>query len=179
MQKFLLITVIAMLAAGIYGTVDLTLDLKNGTFIEYEDEGESTASVSQFAYRAKGIFKRTNVKVAAKKEVKRPAPTLVNSFSDLSFEDFSRGEPPMYLEAMLLEKMGNPDSVESAEVETAINDTVSALKEKAKELAKNDSTPLVKKEDRKFSLKLYSRGRPPRPVAKETVALAIDTTKNP
>jgi len=179
MQKFLLITVIAMLAAGIYGTVDLARDLKNGTLIEYEDEGEETASVSQFAYRTKGIFKRTNVRVAAKKEVKKPVPTLVNSFSDLSFEDFSRGEPPMYLEAMLLEKMGAPDSVESAEVESAINDTVAALKEKAKEVAKNDSASIAKKEDRTFSLKLYSRGRPPRPVAKEAVALESDTTKHP
>jgi len=178
MQKFLLLTVIGMLAAGIYGTVDLTLDVKNGTLIEYEDEGEETASASQFAYRAKGIFKRTNVKVAAKKEIKKPTPTLVNSFSDLSFEDFSRGEPPMYLEAMLLEKMGNPDSLESTEVETAIKDTVAALKEKAKEVATNNSASLAKKEDRKFSLNLYSRGRPPRPVSKGTVALVSDTTKH-
>lgn len=179
MQKFLLLTVIAMLAAGIYGTVDLTLDLKNGTLIEYEDEGEELVSVAQFAYRTKGIFKRTNVKVAAKKEIKKPAPTLVNSFSDLSFEDFSRGEPPMYLEAMLLEKTGKPDSVESTEVETAIKDTVSALKEKAKEVATNDSASLAKKEDRKFSLKLYSRGRPPKISKKEEVALLNDSIQKP
>lgn len=160
MRSFLLTSVICMLAAGIYGTIDLTFDLKNGTFIQYEDEGE-TVSVSQFAYSSKGILKKTNVKIAQKKETKKlKAPTLITSFTDLEFEDFSRGEPPMYLESLL--ELSAPDSLVNADVSTAINDTVAAVKEKVK----SDS---LGKEERKFSMKLYSRGRPPKKVVKEEV----------
>lgn len=169
MKVFLMSTVIAMLAAGIYGTIDLTLDVKNGTLVEYQEE-EDLTYVSQFAEKTKGIYHKTNVKVAQKKVVVAPTPTLVNSFLDLSFEDFSRGEPPMYLETMLLETVGKPDSVESAEVETAINDTLSALAENTKK-ALTDSASV--KEERKFSLKLYSRGRPPKKVVKEEAVAEI------
>ncbi len=166
MKVFLMSTVIAMLAAGIYGTVDLTLDVKNGTLVEYQEE--DLTYVSQFAEKTKGLYHKTNVKVAQKKVVVAPTPTLVNSFSELSFDDFSRGEPPMYLETMLLETVGKPDSLENAEVETAINDTLSALAENKKEVSADSASV---KEERKFSLKLYSRGRPPKKVVKEEVAV--------
>lgn len=168
MKSFLLTSVICMLAAGIYGTIDLTFDLKNGTFIQYEDE--DGVAVSQFAASSKGVFKHANLQVAHK--VSKPEPTLLNNFSDLNISDFSRGEPPMYMEAMLLEKVGAPDSVVSADVSTAINDTLAAITEKTK----TDSLATAK-EERKFSLKLYSRGKP-RTIKREEVALQIDTAKN-
>jgi len=96
--------------------------------------------------------------------------------SDIKISDFSRGEPPMLYEALLLEKVGSPDSVKSADVVTAINDTITAINERANEKSQKDSSNTTKKEERKFSLKLYSRGRP-RPITKETVAVQSDSTK--
>ncbi len=167
MRSFLLTSVICMLAAGIYGTIDLTFDLKNGTFIQYEDEGEAV-EVSQFAYASKGIFKKTNVKVAQKKETKKSAaPTLITSFTDLEFEDFSRGEP---IDMSYMLELSAPDSLVNEEVSAAINDTVAAVEEKVK----SDS---LAKDERKFSMKLYSRGRPPKKVVKEESVAEINAEK--
>lgn len=164
-------SVIGMLAAGIYGTIDLTFDIKNGTLIQYESD-EAIPAVAQFSESSKGIFKKTNVHVAQREKKASATPALINSFEELSFSDFSRGEPPMYYEAMLMDRMGKPDSLQNTDVSLAISDTITALNEKAK----SDSAS-AKKDERKFSLRLYSRGKPRPMVKQEEVAIETDSTK--
>lgn len=171
MKVFLMCSIIGMLAAGIYGTVDLTFDIKNGTLIEYQND-EELAQVAQFPESSKGIFKKTNVKVAQREKKIAAPPTLVNTLGDLSIESFSRGEPPMYYETMLMDRVGKPDSVESADVSAAINDTIAAVNQKIK----SDSAA-AKKEERKFSLKLYSRGRPHLVAKAEETSIESDSSK--
>ena len=183
-MKILLIgATIAFITAGIYGTIDLTRDLKNGTYIRYEDE--DAVSVTQFTGKQNQISQKNAITLAEKQrlnEVRKNKISVKNmavadfSLSDIKMSDFSRGEPPMFYESMLLEKVGAPDSVTSTEVASAISDTIDALNEKAKEPAKKDSVFGIK-EERKFNMKLFSRSRP-RPVLKETVALQSDSTKN-
>ena len=183
MKTLLIIATAAFISAGIYGTLDLTRDLKNGTYIRYEDE--DAGSVNRLTGNQNQISRKNSVTLAEKQRLNEARKNKISvknisvadfSLSDIKISDFSRGEPPMFYETMLLEKVGSPDSVKSTEVTSAISDTIAALNEKAKEPAKKD-TVIAAKEERKFNLKLFSRGRP-RPVIKETVALQNDSTKN-
>ena len=171
MRILLIAATIAFITAGIYGIMDVSRDVKNGTFIQYEDEEK--IALTSFASDAKGIFKSAVTSSVEKKKSAFDArilkKVLTLSLNDLNISDFSRGEPPMYYESMMIETLGTPDSVKSADVVTAIKDTVAALTEKTKEN--------VKKEERKVSLKLFSRSKP-RLYVKETVAVQNDTTKN-
>lgn len=159
----------AMLSAGIYGTIDMALDIKNGTYILYE--GEELPTMKALGSHVRYIISRPPVHVAIK-EVKKTekVPSLL-TINELSFDDFSRGEPPMMLDEIL---MGTPtvaDSLQNEAVRTALHDTAVALNE-----GKNDSA-VVKKEERKFSLKLYSRGKAPRKI-NEGIAAGPDSTKS-
>jgi len=185
MRTFLMLSVIGMLAAGIYGTIDLTFDLKNGTFIEYEDEDVVLATA--FAVSARGIFTENPVKNVKKKKIAyaereklRLSEVSIKDFSlsDIEFSDFSRGEPPMIYDELLLDRPTAPDSLLNKDVRAALNDTATAIHEKAVETAKSESAG-TSKEESKFSRKLYSRGRPPKPVKKEKEELALqnDTIK--
>ncbi len=173
MRILLIAATIAFISAGVYGALDVTRDIKNGTFIQYEDE--DAVFVNQFGGKHTKVFTKNSLQVADKKEEKADKKTSL-SLNEIDFSTFSRGEPPMFYESLLLEKVGAPDSVKSADVLAAINDTIAAINEKAKEVSKKDSVAIAKKEERKFSLKLYSRGRP-RPLIKETVAVQADSTK--
>lgn len=171
MKVFLNICFIAMLSAGIYGTVDLALDMKNGTYILYE--GEELPTLSALGTNNRFITRPPAVHLAVKevKKVEKKVPALL-TINELSFDDFSRGEPPMMLDEILMGTPSIADSLTNTAVSVALADTAKALSE-----IKSASAG-VKKEERKFSLKLYSRGRP-RPVVKEPVALKKDSLQNP
>jgi hypothetical protein len=157
MKIFLISSILAMTAACIYGTVDIMLDVKNGTLIEYEEE--QPVFVQAFGAQTKNILGEPRVQVVQHREKKSPPPpTLVNSFAELSFEDFSRGEPPMIYEAMLPDQASRPDSVLNPDVAAAIADTVVALRPGGE--SHLDSNTTVKKEERKPDLKLFSRSKP-------------------
>ena len=181
MKSFLMTAIIGMLVAGIYGTVDLTLDIKNGTLIEYEDE--DVMEIAAFAGNRTGAFAEDPAENVSRKkavytenEKLKLAKVRLKDFSlsDIDISDFSRGEPPMTYDALLDEPMA-PDSLVNAEVVSALNDTVAAIHEKINKEVKKDSSGIVK-EERKLSLKLYSRGRPPRLVKREEVTLKSDST---
>jgi hypothetical protein len=175
MKTLLIAATLAFIAAGIYGAIDVSRDVKNGTFIQYEDEDKIVVEV--FGKNDNSIVEKKKKQFAVKNKAS-VAEVKVSDFSmsDIKISDFSRGEPPMLYEAMLLEKVGSPDSAKNADVISAINDTIAAINEKANEKSRKDSSNTTKKEERKFSLKLYSRGRP-RPIIKETVAVQSDSTK--
>ncbi len=154
-----------MISAGIYGTIDLAKDINQGTLIQYEKEEAST--VKSFVLAEKKLAQSANTgKVVAKNALPPPTPKV----SDLKIEYFSRGEPPMYSVIELLEIDSAKKSPNSAIV--AKESVTVAKAETEKEVA-----VLPVKEERKFSPKLFSRGRP-RPYKKEEVVVAqTDTLK--
>lgn len=170
MKIFLLTSVMAMLAAGIYGTIDLALDVRNGTLIQYEEEEPVT--MERFIAKSKTGLKATQLKTAQKKEVVKP-PVLLNDFS---MSDFSRGEPPMFLEALLPVADSLNDSLKNTDIAAALGDTVKAMQEAAEEEAQKKPAPLKPEEARKLDMRLYSRSKP-RSYAKEVATDSVKTDK--
>src|SRR3954467_14670057 len=107
MRILLIAATIAFITAGFYGIVDVSRDLKNGTFIQYENE--DGIAVTGFARDAKGIFKSAAIGSIEKKKALRDAKNKKESarfsLTDLNMSDFSRGEPPLFYESMLIERV--------------------------------------------------------------------------
>ena len=167
MKIILIGSIAAMISAGIYGTIDLAVDVKKGTLIQYEDE--NAPEVKQFAFSSKRLNSEAQNVHVAKKEVSvekklEVAVAKINNWSDLKFEDFSRGELIDYRELMLVEEPKN-DSIKTTagEITPAPKDSVMV----GLEIPKEETKPVELKE-RKLSLSLYSRGRSPRLVKTES-----------
>lgn len=168
MKIFLNTCLVAMLGAGVYGGIDLAHDINNGTYIQYEEEPEG--SISTFNRDIRFITHKPVIKKVLKTAQSAKPPTLL-TVSDLDIGDFSRGEPIIVYEEILQAELN--DSLKNPDVTAALHDTIKALAENKKENMVSDTTSVAKKEEPKFSLKLYSRARPPR--VKENVVARNDS----
>lgn len=159
-----------MISAGVYGTVDLAKDIRQGTLIQYEKEDAPLVNSLKTGNRnLSHLVNIHTVKAETKKEEKISNPEL--KLSDLKMEYFSRGEP-MYLPELELVN----DSVKNS------SDTLSVFVEK-KEIALPETpkeiVATIEKEERKFSTKLFSRSRPRPYIKKEEIVIAQnDSLKN-
>ena len=141
-----------MLAAGLYGTYDLCMDIRSGTQIRYaEDEYGSPV----FAEEARYILKAPLVRVV-KKENSAAPPTVESALASLSFSDFSRGEPPMIYDGLSLDEIARPDSLKNEDIAAAIEDTMKAIAS----VKTTQAQDTAKTEARKFDVSLFSRGKP-------------------
>ena len=162
-MKFFLITcIVAMISAGVYGTIDLAKDIRLGTLIQYEKEDGPV--VTSLAQKNKSISQLVNihtVKTETEKEEKTSNPTI--QLSDLKMEYFSRGEPPDFAMLELMEVDSAKQMADSLLVST---ESVSEIK----------TDPVI--EERKLSPQLFSRSRPRPYVKKEEVKIVqIDSLK--
>ena len=171
MKIFLNTCLVAMLGAGLYGGIDLAQDINDGTYIHYEEEPEG--SIVPFIHDSRFITRKPVIRRTIKTDHHTKPPTLL-TVSDLDMGDFSRGEPVFVYEELF--ERGASDSLKNAGVTLALKDTIRALAENKKEAKVADTSSVTTKEDRKFSLKLYSRGRPTR-IKEETLAIRDSTHK--
>jgi hypothetical protein len=152
-----------MISAGIYGTIDLAKDIKYGTLIQYEREDAPEIKPEPIMKRNKEqTVSMLNVEA---KEEKKSEPS-VHKTPELKMEYFSRSAPIIYDEKLF--GAAKTDSTNKDSTVIAATDIRVVLKseEKSAEI----------KEERKFSPKLFSRGRP-RNLKKEIAVTETDSLK--
>src|SRR5438105_2391249 len=139
MKLFLVTSIVAMISAGIYGTVDLARDIKQGTLIQYEKE--NIQQVNLFTASKRNLGQLTN---SLKVQAGRVEKIETTKDPDFKIEYFSRGEA-MYLpneEKLALLDSANERSDSSAATQAAI--VTQAQIDSERVLAKPE-------EERKFS----------------------------
>ena len=155
MKIFLTTCIVAMISAGIYGTIDLANDIHQGTLIQYEkDDGPE---------KENGIIVERNLVHAVRnlqtKKIENnanPAPEDL----EIRAEYFSRGEPLIFEDAFEDSALIVADTSSVVEIDSNVKDSVKA------EIAG----------DKKLDLKLYSRSRP-RSFPKEVTLALKDSMK--
>ena len=87
MKMFLTTSIVAMVAAGIFGIYDFSNDVKHGNYIVYEQEDEGTNVSSESAGRNSKAMSLNNVATVVTDEFASTTKKVVKE------EYFSRGEP--------------------------------------------------------------------------------------
>ena len=149
-----------MTSAGIYGFIDMSRDIKNGTMIHYEDLSTPivkayTRSKNQQQATANAISEKLAVIEANKKKLE-DAEKLKIAETELKFSDFSRGEgiylPPTETE-LTTEKTDAPfTSAKKDTVKTTPPpSTAQVIKPESKSVAVVEETQAPVLEARYFS----------------------------
>ncbi|HWY37548.1 MAG TPA: hypothetical protein VNY73_03245 [Bacteroidia bacterium] len=167
MKVFMITSIIAMVTAGVYGTIDLANDIKNDRYIQYEEdiagETSNTASVNNFTH----VLRKARHEISEASEEKKKKKDLF----DLDEKYFSRSSPVLYDE-MYLTEIAALDSAK-IKADTAIATTTALVSpEKTKE--KRDTVLAKEAEDKKLGIRLFSRGKP-RPYKKPQTPVVSDT----
>jgi len=160
MKLFLSTSIVAMIAAGIFGVYDFSNDVKHGNYIVYEVEED--VNISSFGTeRRSNAISLNNVALAVEESFTSNTKRKV-----IKEEYFSRGEPIEVVE----EHVSQEPTIVPAKLETE--------KVKAPEKVKlvETKTRTEKTEKRKFSYNLYSRGRPPK-IEEEEIVAVVDSVK--
>lgn len=165
MKIFLNTCIVAMISAGIYGTIDVAKDISNDAYIQYETDENNVASNAVQQKGLSNVIRTARREVTASSEKKK----IVRE-PELNMEYFSRSGP-VYADQRLFELTAATDSVKSDSAKIRGTQIVSAV---------NDPPPLpdtVLVEKRKFDISLYSRGRPRKIIRPETVVDQNDSLK--
>lgn len=173
MKIILTSSVIAMISAGLYGTIDLSRDLATGNYVQYDREDiPSVTHLSAANNKTNEVqrMKRGNDKVLTKDEIANATSTV--DLSDLNIKDFSRGEP-----LVLDEPLATDSTTASSAPVVAVDIQPLNIQADKPEEKKTEEKSVAAKEDskRKFSMKLYSRARP-RSI-EEDITLNADSVK--
>src|SRR4051812_17954494 len=96
MKKFLTTCIIAMISAGIYGFIDMSRDIHNGTMIKYEDQSGPkikayTLARSQSQAVNNSIQEKLVVLAGEKKKLEEEKKKKA-AVMEFNVSDFSRGE---------------------------------------------------------------------------------------
>ena len=159
MKKFLITCIIAMTSAGIYGFIDMSRDIKNGTMINYEDQSapkEKAYTRAKNQQQAANAISEKLAVVEANKKKLKDAEKLKLEQSEIKASYFSRGEeiymPPTETE-LTTEKTDAPltsakkDTVKTTPPPT----TAQAIKPESKPVAVVEETQAPVLEARYFS----------------------------
>src|SRR5437868_8108273 len=96
MKTLLATSIIAMVAAGIYGTVDLARDIKQGTLIQYEKEDAPLKIVKNLHVKT---IKNEVVRTLAE-AVKKEKTETSTKRNEVKMEYFSRSAMPVIYDAL-------------------------------------------------------------------------------
>jgi hypothetical protein len=172
MKTFLTTCIVAMISAGVYGIIDLAKNISQDTYIQYEEDIADVKSNTASEKNIANVIRKARQEVSVTKEKKRRSEPR-----ELNVELFSRSNPSMYLESIEDQLTVATDSVIKKRDTTslAIVDPAEIVNAEA---TKQKPDSLVKKEEVKFDVSLFSRGRPR--TARKVVAVAQnDTTSKP
>ena len=152
-----------MISAGIYGTIDLAKDIKYGTLIQYEKEDASEIKPEPVVKRNKEqIVNLLSTEMKKEKSVSNST----HKTPELKVEYFSRSMPVIYDEKLF----------ETAKIDSVNKDSAVIAATNIPFVINSEEKVVEVKEERKFSPKLFSRGRP-RNFKKEAVVVGTDSLK--
>jgi hypothetical protein len=168
MKIFLSTCIIAMISAGLYGTIDLARDISHNTYIQYE---EGLVGLNANTASEKSL---SNVIRKAREEVSTERGKKINAETpELKMEYFSRSSPSMFDERVLSELTvadsiaNKSDTLRGVALEVLATNSTKP---------KQDSVFEEKKPEPKFDVSLFSRGRPRKPRVEVAVPVS-DTLK--
>ncbi len=122
MKKFLMTCIIAMTSAGIYGFIDMSRDIHNGTMIKYEDQSEPMAKAYTHARTQKQAVNnaiREKLAVLAANKKKEESKIILQDMN-VKASYFSRGEeiyePPTQADLLEEEEAPNMEEVSTTVV---------------------------------------------------------------
>ena len=171
MKIFLTTCIVAMISAGAYGVFDLARDISHNTYIQYEEDIADVKSKTASEKTIANVIRKARQEVSTTKEKKRNSET-----PELNVEIFSRSSPHLYLEGLEDQAIVTIDSVKKADTNTVAEINPAEIVNVATIKQKSDS--VLKSEEVKYNVSLFSRGRPRGP-RKVTAVAQNDTTGKP
>ena len=119
MKLIITTAIIAMFSAGVYGFIDLSLDLENGTMVQYEQEEQDknntltaavyfTQAITEVQMKHAGQLIATNAvkEIPAEEQegVQEVKSSQKVSWKDLDIEIFSRAAPKRFAKREVIEE---------------------------------------------------------------------------
>ena len=159
MKKFLITCIIAMFSAGIYGFIDMSRDIKNGTMIQYEDlSAPKVKAYTRARTQAQAINTSIQEKITEYAEAKKKSEEENKKkleLTNMKFEDFSRGEeiylPPTDVTTEIVE----PETNAKADTAKVVVPPTTA---DAKQVSEVTTVAVV--EEPSLNERMFSRGSP-------------------